>query len=224
MSLTTDKFPPIVIAELSLKILRKTFATKLGFRPSLSKENLEKTLRSIESSLMVMKYSYLPVNELLLHNDLESIHTYGLQLSEGLKPAYSTPSSIQLSLANLNWGINIFQYLGRRIKTANSKLGAGVDLKVVHVRNVQKIGNFLLTRAYDNNNSYTIMTNILDLRPNRNFGVAFLPPREIGGKLSEAMYIDSEEREEEAGALLAPNQVDLRGVDAILHQLIVQKF
>lgn len=109
------------------------------------------------------------------------------------------------------------------MKLADSNLGSGVDLKVVHVRNVQKLDNFLLTRAYDAEKTYTIMTNILDLRPNRNLGVAFLPPREIGGKLSEAMFLGSEERDEEAGVILSPSQVDLSEVNAILRHLISQK-
>jgi predicted RNA-binding protein with EMAP domain len=223
LSITTDKFPPIVIAELALKILRKTFSTKLGFRPSLSKEKLEKVLGEMESSIMILKYSYLALNELLEHEELNNLYSNGLKLSETVKPAHSTPSSNQLSLAILKWGILIFQNLTRRINTADSNLGSGVDLKVLHIRNVQKNDKFLLTRAYDNEKSYTIMTNIMDLRPNRNVGVALLPPREIGGKLSEAMYIGSEEREEEAGTFLQPNQFDLTEVNAILHQLISQK-
>ena len=223
MSITTDKFPPIIIAELALRLLKKTFAMKLGFRPSLSKVDIETTLRSIESALMVLKYSYLPVNELIKHEELTNVYNGGLELSEALKPATSTPSTNQLLLANLKWGISIFLFLERRIKTADSNLGSGVDLKVVHVRNVQKVDNFLLTRAYDNEKTYTIMTNILDLRPNRNVGVAFLPPKEIGGTLSEAMYLGAEEREEEAGVVLTPNQVNLSEVNAILHQLLSQK-
>ncbi|MHA2154658.1 MAG: hypothetical protein ACXABU_04910 [Candidatus Hodarchaeales archaeon] len=223
MSVSTDKFPPFVIAELASRVLKKTFATKLGFRPSLSKEKLESTMRTIESSLMVLKYSYLSRNELIEHEDLKIVHSNGKKLSEALIPAASTPSTHPLSLANLNWGIQILQYLARRIKTGDSNLGSGVDLKVVHVRNVQKYDKFLLTRAYDNEKTYTILTNILDLRPNRNVGVAFLPPREIGGKLSEAMYIGSEEREEEAGVFLTPREVDLSEINAILHQLISQR-
>jgi predicted RNA-binding protein with EMAP domain len=223
LSITTDNFPPIIIAELALKILRKTFTTKLGFRPSLSKEQLVNTLRSIESSLMVLKYSYLSRNELMVHEDLKIICSNGKKLSEALKPAPSTPSTNYLALSNLNWGILIFQNLGRRMKTGDSNLGSGVDLKVVHVRNVQRYDKFLLTRAYDNEKTYTILTNILDLRTNQNVGIAFLPPREIGGKLSEAMYIGSEEREEEAGVFLSPSKVDLSEVNAILHQLISQR-
>ena len=223
MSITTDKFPPIVISELALKILRRTFGTKLGFRPSLSKVKLETVLGDIESSIMILKYSYLPLKELMAHEEIVNLHNNGIKLFEALKPAYSTPSSNQLSLANLNWGIQIFKNLEQRIRIADSNLGSGVDLKVVHVRNVQKVDKLLLTRAYDKEKTYTIMTNILDLPPKRNVGVAFLPPREIGGTLSEAMYIGSEERKEEAGVVLSPNQVDLTEVNAILRHLISQK-
>ncbi len=223
MSITTDKLPPLIIGELALRILRKSFLTKLGFRPTLSKEKIEKTLGSIESSLMILKYSYLPLPEILLHVEVKNLNRYGLKLSESLKSAYSTPSTNLLSLATLRWGLQIIQHLERRLKTADSNLGSGVDLKVVHVRNVQKFDKFLLTRAYDNEKTYTIMTNLVNLRSNQNVAAAFLPPREIGGKLSEAMYIGSEERKEDAGVVLSPEQVDLTEVNAILHQLISQR-
>ena len=220
MSSTTDKFPPFLIVELALKILRRTFLTKLGFRPSMSKIELDSTLKSIESSLMTLKYSYLPLDDLISHEELKNICSTGNTLLESLKPAAESQSTNQLSLSLLKWGILIFIGLERRIKVANDQLGAGVDLKVLRVRSVQKQGSLLLTRAYDDKQAYTIMTNMLDLQSNRNLAAAFLPPLEIGGQLSDAMYLGNDEYKEEAGTYLNPAEVNLREVNAILHQLI----
>ena len=220
MGLVTDKFPPFLIVELALKVLRKTFLTKLGFRPSISKVELDSVLKSIESSLMILKYSYLSLEDLISHEELKNICLTGDTLLESLKPAAESQSTNQLSLSLLNWGILIFIGLQRRVKVANDQLGAGVDLKVLRVRSVQKQGSLLLTRAYDDKKAYTIMTNMLNLQSNRNLAAAFLPPREIGGQLSDAMYLGNEEYEEEAGAFLNPVDVNLREVNAILHQLL----
>ncbi len=220
MSIVTDKFPPLLIVEYALKVLRKTFLTKLGFRPLLSKNELESVLKSIESSIMILKYSYLSLDDLISHDELNNIHSKGELLLESLKPAIKTPSTHQQSLTLLNWGVLIFIGLKRRIKVANDQLGSGVDLKVLRLRSVQKQGSLLLTRAYDDKQAYTVMTNMLNLQSNRNLAAAFLPPREIGGQLSDAMYLGNEEYEEEAGTFLNPDDVNLREVNAILHQLL----
>jgi len=222
LSFTTDKFSPFLILELALKVLRKTFLTKLGFRPSLSKSELESALKSVESSLMILKYSYLSLDVLISHEELKNIHSKGNILLESLKPAAESQSTNQPSLSLLNWGVQILIGLNRRIKVANDQLGAGVDLKVLRVRSVQKQGTLLLTRAYDDKQAYTIMTNLLNLQSNRNLAAAFLPPREIGGQLSDAMYLGNDEYEEEAGTFLNPAEVNLREVNAILHQLIAK--
>ena len=222
MSVVTDKFPPFLILELALKILRKTFLTKLGFRPSLSKNELDSVLKSIESSIMILKYSYLSLDNLISHEELKNICSKGEILLESLKPAAKAQSTNQQSLTLLNWGVLIFIGLSRRVKVANDQLGSGVDLKILRVRSVQKQGSLLLTRAYDEKQAYTIMTNMLDLQSNRNLAAAFLPPQEIGGQLSDAMYLGNEEYEQEAGTFLNPADVNLREVNAILHQLLAK--
>jgi len=222
MSLVTDSFSPFLIVELALKVLRKTFLTKLGFRPSLSKKEIDSVLKSIESSLMILKYSYLSLDDLITHEELKNICSKGEILIESLKPAIESQSTNQLSLSVLNWGVLIFTGLNRRIKVANDQLGAGLDLKVLRVRSVQKQGSLLLTRAYDDKKAYTIMTNMLNLQSNRNLAAAFLPPQEIGGQLSDAMYLGNNEYEKEAGTFLNPAEVNLREVNAILHQLITR--
>ena len=220
LSFQTTNFPPILIGELALRELRDSFSTKLGFRPTLTKIEINELMKSVESSLMILKYSYLSIEELINHEELINLHKAGELIKKAIKPAKNSQSTNSLTPALINWGCLILSGLGRRVKISDSQLGSGVDLKVVRVRNTQKRGDFLLTRAYDDVRAYTILTNIFELRTNQNFAVAFLPPREIDGQLSEAMYLGNEERSEEAGTFLAPNQVNLKEVNAILHQFI----
>ncbi|NIO13636.1 MAG: RNA-binding protein, partial [Xanthomonadales bacterium] len=48
--------------------------------------------------------------------------------------------------------------------------------------------------------------------------VAFLPPREIGGAVSEAMYLGDDPRSETPGTVLDETQVDAREAASILHE------
>jgi predicted RNA-binding protein with EMAP domain len=73
LSISSDKFPPIHGGELSFRILRKTLVTKLGFRPSLSKKELDNILKTIKSALMILKYSYLQQEELANHEEIETL-------------------------------------------------------------------------------------------------------------------------------------------------------
>ena len=171
---------------------------------------------------MILKYSYLSLEDLVSHEELKNIARKGEMLLDSLKPAAKTQSTNQHALSLLNWGILIFIGLERRMKIANDQLGAGIDIKVLRVRSVQKQGSLLLTRAYDDKHGYTIMTNMLNLQSNRNLAAAFLPPQEIGGQLSDAMFLGDTEFKVEAGTFLNPNEVNLREVNAILHQLITK--
>ena len=220
LNLQTPEFPPFLVGLFAQKKLEDSFYSKLGFRPALTKNEISNILKSIESSLMILKYSYLPIEELKNHEEVKNLQTSGKMLAEAIKPAKNSQTVNQFALAVIYWAILIFNGMKRRIRLSDSQLGAGVDLKVLCVRNTQSRGDYLLTRAYDDIRAYTIITNFPKLKPNQTIAAAFLPPREIDGQLSEAMYLGSEERTEKIGSYLAPNQVDLKEVNGILHQLI----
>jgi len=48
--------------------------------------------------------------------------------------------------------------------------------------------------------------------------VAFLPPREVGGAVSEAMFLGADERKEAPGTLLSEDQVDAKEAAEILYE------
>ncbi len=223
MIINTDKNPVILIGELANEIVRRSFQSKLGFRPKLTKDELKELFGKIEAALMTLKYSYLPLNELLIHPELKKLENLGGELQETIKPGLDSIAINSLNFNNISWGANIFLGLSRRLKYSSDKLGAGVDLKVVHVQNVKTFGKLAMTRAYDKLNKYQIMTNLLDIKPNRNLAVAILPPAEIGGQISNAMYLGLNERPEDAGYFLDPNTLDLKEVNAVLHNLLLKK-
>jgi len=82
---------------------------------------------------------------------------------------------------------------------------------------VTKTGSLWLTRVSDGNIEYPVVTNIPGVRTGDVLAVAFLPPREVGGTVSEAMYLGDDRRTEPPGSALNEDQVDAREATSILH-------
>ncbi|MHA1227770.1 MAG: hypothetical protein ACTSPV_13570, partial [Candidatus Hodarchaeales archaeon] len=212
-----------IVAELAINKMRQIFKFKLGFRPTLSKKEIENVLKSAEASLMTLKYSYLPKNDFLNHKELENINNIAKELETAISPAINTPSTNQFAYCSIKWAVQILAGLRRRMNYDLTDLGAGVDIKVLRVRNCQKHGKLIHTRAYDGTNTYSVMTNMLNIHPNVNLAAAFLPPAEVGGIVSEVMYLGANERQEAIGTILHPKDVNLKEVNAIIHSLISKK-
>ncbi len=128
-----------------------------------------------------------------------------------------------MNYSTIEWALTIFLGMGARLSFSSAELGTGVDIRVVRVRNIQRKDNLIRTRAYDDKREYTIMTNLVNITPSINIAAAFLPPMEIGGHISEAMYLGLNERSEDAGEIINPASIDLKEANAILHQLINKK-
>ncbi|NHJ02717.1 MAG: hypothetical protein EAX86_11310 [Candidatus Heimdallarchaeota archaeon] len=223
MALQSDIFPPIIVSEYAIQLMQKAFRLKLGFRPGLSKNELESLFREMQSSVKALKYSYLPIEEIAYLPEVKNLKEGALKLKEAIKPAKETKSSNQYTFSVIRWGIGIMQGMQRRIMNMTVDIGSGIDVIIVHVRNVQIQERLVHTRAYDSQRDYTIMTNLFTIKPNINLVAALLPPAEIGGYISEAMYLGLEERTEAAGTILLPHQINYKEVNAVLHQIISRR-
>jgi predicted RNA-binding protein with EMAP domain len=53
--------------------------------------------------------------------------------------------------------------------------------------------------------------------------VAFLPPREVGGTASEAMFLGEERRTEPPGTVLEESAVDVKEALSILHDEVARR-
>ncbi|MHA2305458.1 MAG: hypothetical protein ACXACU_08700 [Candidatus Hodarchaeales archaeon] len=223
MDVQTDKNSIILVAEYAIKILRQTFKLKLGFRPTKSKAELDSCFKKLESLLMTLKYSYLSLDELRSHPDVNGIQDLAEDIAEAIEPAKQTKSTNKMTLSTIEWAISILGGMDTRLPFSSNELGTGIDIRVVRVRNIQQDNKLVQTRAYDDRREYTIMTNLVDIRNNINLAAAFLPPMEVGGKISQAMYLGLDERSEDAGSIVNPASVNLKEVNAILHQLFSKK-
>jgi predicted RNA-binding protein with EMAP domain len=88
------------------------------------------------------------------------------------------------------------------------------------VRHVKKSGNFWNTRVTDGKAEYDVVTNLSGVATGSVLAAAFLPPRDIGGTISEAMFLGGEKRNEVPGTIYNENQVDAKEAASILYDEI----
>ena len=68
-----------------------------------------------------------------------------------------------------------------------------------------------------------MVTNMMNVSNDTVLAVAFLPPREIGGTVSEAMFLGSGERAEKPGTLLSEEQVDAKEAASIMYDEVMRQ-
>ena len=213
----TSTNPKFRIVELALAKFKSLRDMKWGFRPNISKNDLDSLYKGIESSLMTLKYSYVSDTELIDHSELKNLLNYANQLSEATQPAFNTKDPNQIVVATIRWCNSIFTQVDKLLAvSSNNELASGVPIKVVNVRNVYKKDKYLVTKVDDEKSNYTVMTNIMTVKTGMKMGVAFLPPREIDSIISEAMYLGDKQYDKEVGTLLSPDDVNIKEANSIL--------
>jgi predicted RNA-binding protein with EMAP domain len=138
-------------------------------------------------------------------------------LGEALAPVLADRDAPAALRAALRWCIRILGGLPERLANSGASLASGVDLVAVEVRNVTPSGPLWRTLVSDGRAEYGVMTNLPGIRRGQVLAAAFLPPREVGGVVSEAMFLGAEPRTEAPGAVLAEEEVDAREAASILH-------
>ena len=92
-----------------------------------------------------------------------------------------------------------------------------MDILSVQVRNIARESKLLKTRVTDGVEDFSVVTNMMHVKSDMRLAAAFLPPREVGGTVSEAMFLGSDTRPEEAGTQLTEEEVDAREAASILY-------
>ncbi len=158
--------------------------------------NWAKTLdltEKLRSTLLKIKYSYLPLNMLIRSVELKLIIDYTVDLSRILldkqvlnrfKPNPYPVATVRYCLRTL-YGLKYRLALGEENKSHYAVDIEGVEIVSVHRHpNADKL---YITKA-EGALPYTIITNIRDIKKGEIRAAAILPPAIIMGELSEAMY------------------------------------
>jgi predicted RNA-binding protein with EMAP domain len=218
MAYDTTKDPRIKVANLACNLLKKCVKQKSGFLLSISRDRLTGLAAACESAVMTLMYMYQEPEVLASSQQVIDLAEAAKAIAQAYEKLISCKDDQSLLRANIRWCLRTVNGLGDRFSNSSATLAAGVDLVVVQVRNVAKQGGFLKTIVTDGADNYTVVTNLTDVETDSKLAVAFLPPREIGGTVSEAMFLGSGKRTEAPGTVLSEEQVDAKEAAGILYE------
>lgn len=222
MGYDTTKDPRIIVANLACALLKKTVKLKPVVQLKISRDRLTGQAAACESAVMTLMYMYQEPEALASSEPLANLAEALKTIAEAYEKLISSKDDHSLLRANIRWCLRILNGLGDRFSNSGATLGAGIDLVVVQVRNVAKQANFLKTIVTDGADNYTVVTNLTHIETDSKLAVAFLPPREIGGTVSEAMFLGSEKRTEAPGTVLSEEQVDAKEAAGILFEEVAK--
>ncbi len=218
MTHDTTKDPRIIVAHLACDLLKKCVKQKPGGLVKLARDKLVEHAAACESAVMMLLYMYREPDALAISEPVKNMSEAAQALAGGYEMMISSKDDHSLLRANIRWCLRILSGLRERFGSPGAALTCGIDLCVVQVRSVVKEGAFRKTRVTDGAADYEVVTNLAGVKTNTRLAVAFLPPREIGGTVSEAMFLGSDERRETTGTILDEDRVDAKEAAGILYE------
>jgi predicted RNA-binding protein with EMAP domain len=222
MTYDTTKDPRIIVAHLACNLLKKSVKQKTAVPLQVPRDTLPQLVSVCESAVLTLMYMYQEPGALASAAPLSDLAGSVKTIADAYEKLLASRDDHSLLRATLRWCLRTLQGLPERLINAGTTLAAGIDLVVVQVRNVAQSGGFWKTIVNDGKTDYTVVTNLTGVKTNSKLAVAFLPPREIGGTVSEAMFLGSDLRTEAAGTVLDDQQADAREAAAILYDEVTK--
>ncbi len=220
MTYDTTKDPRIIVALSACSLLKKCIKQKLDMRyrnTKIIREKLPELVSTCESAVMSLMYMYQEPSQLATAQPLDNLEKAVQNLIHSYEKMIANKDDVSMLRAQVRWCLRILAGLRARFANPGKTLASGVDLVSVQVRNAAKDGPFIKTRVTDGSNDYAVMTNLTNVKTNFKLAAAFLPPRVIGGTVSEAMFLGGEQIKEEAGTMFNEEQVDASDAASILY-------
>lgn len=218
MAHDTSKDPRLLVAHKACQLLARCVQQKSGTKLPTPKEKLVEIASRGESAVMTLTYMFQDPEELVGSAPMTEVEEAAETAADALGPVLASSTAPPLLRANVVWCLRTLQGLSERLRRPARSMAAGVDLVAVRVNNVSRLTPGLWqTRVGDGGAEYTVVTNLAGVTAGQVLAVAFLPPREVGGTISEAMFLGAEARSEAPGEFLPEDRVDAREAASILH-------
>ena len=218
MTNDTTKDPRIIVAHLAGSILKKCVKLKPAVQLKLSRDKFTELASACDAAVLTLMYMYQEPKALAASDPIKHLEEAAKSLSQGYERLLTAKDDHSILKANIRWCLRTFTGLKRRFGNSGATLVAGIDLVTVQLRSIVKQGNFWKTRVTDGSEDYTVITNLAGIDNNSKLAVAFLPPREVGGIVSEAMFLGKEKRSENTGTFLDEEHVDAKEAAGILFE------
>ena len=214
----TSRDPRLLVADIALRRLSRLLPLRHGIQPRLSKPETTALLKRMESNLMACRFMYLEPEQLATEATLLELAASARTLRESVDDALTKRDFNPTTRADLVWCFQIFEGLPERLRRQGTSLAAGVDLVTVRVKHVSRRDKLWITRVDAGGRELTVVTNMSGIDAGRVLAAACLPPVELAGTTSEAMFLGQEPRSEAPGTLLDDSVVDAREAASILHE------
>jgi predicted RNA-binding protein with EMAP domain len=168
------------------------------FKFHIEYSKLNATLQQAGSLIYEVKYSYVPAEKIAeleaTRKIVENVSSFKKILNDamkstGFKP--STPKEI-LTIAEANYCFRIAEAFLSHLKAADDDPGRAVDILAVEVSQTQPVSdskNLTECRCTDGSRIWRIVTNIQGVKTGSKLACAVLPPVEMMGIVSEAMFL-----------------------------------
>lgn len=195
--LDTAKDARLLVLEDALRRLNEMVGNrKLKLHVDYSK--LGTTLQQATGLIYEVKYSYVPapnVAELeATRKIVESIADFRKILEEAIKTSGYKPATINeaLSLADVFYAFRIVETITKKLQEYADEPGYAIDILAVEVSQTQTVPdskNLTECRCTDGSRIWRILTNIQGVKVGTKLACAVLPPVEMMGRISEAMFL-----------------------------------
>ena len=208
----TARDPRILGLELALRVLDEAFRSKKPFYVIPKKE--EKALLSdIERLVNVIKRSYMEPADIVNLDETKRLVEIGKMLRNKALQVRSKEGP-HIYLARLMFvGRTFRSFPYRLLERKGESMAEAVDIVTASAIAIHKISDkLLLVRAGDGIETYDVITNILSVKRGEVRPIAFLPPKEFFGHVSEAMFVSREPIDEEVGKRILRKDRELEGL------------
>lgn len=218
-----------IIAEDAINRLRKIIVNWQLPYP-INKSKALKNIEEIESRVMRMKYSFLPMTLLLKMRELKEIIDYAMELSKILLPSkalHTKKTKHQLLISEIRYSLWILIGLKQRLMRGEHNLPEyAIDVIGVEILFVQKhpsADKLWVLKCGTESFGFTVVTNIPNIKKGEIRGAAILPPVEFIGVVSEAMIATDPLPTEYKGRLVPLNRINIGEVRAKVLNIVSRK-
>ena len=188
-----------------------------------------KALKLIKSARRLtdkILYSYLPLDYLLKNDSLAELSSLAKALAKELLPPKGVPINIKSKELVAEIRYSLLQMINLKSKLMlgeDNKPEYAVDIvgvEIVSVRKHPKASKLLITKGGTPSYSFTIVTNLMDVRKGEVRAAAILPPKNFFGVISEAMYCSNPIPKVWIGKRPDPDLVNTKEVAVIVEEII----
>ncbi|MFW9862715.1 MAG: hypothetical protein ACFFEX_01455 [Candidatus Thorarchaeota archaeon] len=193
----TAKDARVLVLEDALRRLNEIVGNR-KLKMHIEYTKLASTLKTAGTLLYEVKYSYVDAKTLAeldsTRNLVSAIAEFADLFRNASKSQAYKPQSVKEKLAftETQYSLSIVEGFEQRLLRADDDPARAIDILAVEIsqtRSVEGSSNLTECRCTDGSRIWTIVTNIARVEPGMKLACAILPPSDMMGVVSEAMFL-----------------------------------